>query len=95
MNLLLITAHTVNAAQGQPLVMDKQKRIDSLRNIPLRPLPSDYYSNNLAFFCKKELQVEKITKLPIRIRLGGLDYVNTMEGKGRDFKQMPKASPKN
>jgi hypothetical protein len=94
-NLLLITAFAANAGQGQPLVADRQKRIDSLRNVPLRPLSVDYYSNNLAFFCKKEIQVEKITKIPLRIRLGTLDYVNTLEGKGRDVKQEPKPSPKN
>jgi len=69
--------------------------MDSLKNTPVRLLPENYYVNSLPFFCKKELQVEKITKIPFRIRLGGLDYVNTLEGKGRDIKLPPKASLKN
>ena len=51
-------------------------------NFRLLELPtSSYYTNNLGFICKKELQLDKITPLPIRIRLGSLEYVNWMEQK--------------
>lgn len=39
------------------------------------------YMNQLGFFCKKEIQLDKITALPIRFRLGSLNYVNWMEQK--------------
>ncbi len=58
---------------------------DSSSTTPFRLLPEDYYIKNLSFFCKKELQVEKITKIPLRFRLGSMEQVNFLEGKNRHF----------
>lgn len=41
----------------------------------------DYAHSQLGMLCKQEWKLEKKMGLPVRLRLGSLDYVNTMEGK--------------
>ena len=55
---------------------------DAPKPVSMVPFRADKYAASLPFFCKKEWQLEKITKIPFRFRVGTLDYVNGLEGKG-------------
>ncbi|HTF27235.1 MAG TPA: hypothetical protein VK625_00245 [Flavitalea sp.] len=41
----------------------------------------DLYTKNFGFFCRKEWQIEKSTRIPFRLRLGSLEQCNILEQK--------------
>ncbi len=46
-------------------------------------LPRNFATCNYGFFCKQELKLEKQTHVPIKFRLGSIEYTNWLEGKSR------------
>lgn len=56
--------------------------LSSMLTAPMAPaLADDYYTCHFGFFCKKELEFEKMTRIPFRFRLGSLEQCNALEGK--------------
>ena len=54
---------------------------ESINEYQLSPVPNIYSFDELGFFCKIEVLVEKKTKFPIKVRLGEVQYVERLEGK--------------
>lgn len=50
------------------------------------PVTKDFYSQHLSFFCRKELQIEKATSIPLRFRLGSLQYTDYLEQKANSYR---------
>jgi hypothetical protein len=70
----------------------RQSADSNCKKISLQVLPQKFYNkppektmltatDRLGFFCRKELQIQKITGLPLYIRLGSKGYVDYLEKK--------------
>lgn len=54
---------------------------DTSLPISIKTVPSNYYTKQLGYFCRRELQLQKLTRTNIFIRLGSKDYVDYLEQK--------------
>lgn len=51
------------------------------KKFSLMVLPQNFYNSHLGYFCRKEVQLQKATSLPLYIRLGSKEYVDYLEKK--------------
>lgn len=49
----------------------------------IKLMPPAFYFNSIGFFCRRELEIEKALKFPLKLRLGSVAYTDQMEGKGK------------
>ena len=74
------------AEQIQQFTLEEnQKNTFNLMKKEQQQMPAAYAYKDLAFFCKIEVQLEKAVKLPVKFRLGSVDYVDYLEGKRASY----------
>jgi hypothetical protein len=84
--VLLLYAGLAQGQMQMPVAGNPIRLRDSALYLPIRLVPQDSYSKELAFFCKREWELEKKTGVPMKFRLGSVDYVNTLEGKNQPMR---------
>ena len=62
-----------------PLLSSKHQPASNLE--VAQSMPKAWAYEDLAFFCKLEVKMEKAARFPIKFRLGEVQYVERMEGK--------------
>ena len=80
---------SVSKPRAKPYIFVKYlpeaKKIASVKtnnaSLSFSVIPVNFYTQNFGFFCKKELQMERFTKLPFKFRLGNVQQCDWMEGK--------------
>jgi hypothetical protein len=84
-------SQTATTAQGSllPVLLNKTDTIPTLCQKSFNFhgsksfLAADHYSKQLGFFCRQEIKMDKVLKVPLRFRLGSVEQCNWLEGKRR------------
>ncbi|MEP6951894.1 MAG: hypothetical protein ABI863_21575 [Ginsengibacter sp.] len=79
-NTALLVKNKLNSSVSLIHFTSPVSTVINLQNVK-QIVPADFYTCNIGFFCKKELLIEKTTKIPLRFRLGSLQQCNYYEGK--------------
>ena len=85
--LIILCLITFNCCIGQqkiPLPKTLVFKSAAYSSQPKKPpvtIRPDFISSRQGYVCRQEWKFEKKTGLPIKLRLGSLEYVNKMEGK--------------
>ena len=51
----------------------------------LQTIAPDFYADNLGFFCRQEIKLDKVIKIPFRFRLGSIADCDRLEGKPNTY----------
>ena len=85
--IVVVLAAISNCCFGQQKIL-LPKKISLAKTIfpaqlkkPIVLVRPDFVSARQGYICKQEWKFEKKTRIPLRLRLGSLEYVNKMERK--------------
>ncbi len=78
---VVLPTHLVNIfdARAQPIVPEQSALRPAL--LSKASIPKIYAHNDLGLFCKLEVRLEKKARIPIKFRLGEVQYEAKLEGK--------------
>lgn len=80
--IFFLIALSASSQRLSPVPPKNSKQIDSLKTIPVKSMIApNHYANNLSFFCRQELKLEKATAVKFRFRLGSVEQTDFLEGK--------------
>lgn len=71
----------IKPATKIPFAISNLERSSPNHLISFSAIPENYYTQHFGIMCKKELAIEKATKIPFRFRLGSIQQCNYLEGK--------------
>ena len=89
--------HTKNATTPLSLETNNARTIPTTNKLVRAPLPNPsspitnprmlprWSAENLPFFCRIEHDFAKKSAVPFKFRLGSVEYVDWLEGKGNDW----------
>lgn len=69
-----------NSGWANQKLVDRSERA-FFPGLTVSPIAPDFITRQWGIFCEGEWKLEKKTGIPLRVRLGSLDYVNHLEGK--------------
>ena len=73
-----------SSKQLKPNFLASVNKTFFVNQLPMQSsLPGNYYAKQLPFFCSKELKMEKAVGMPLKFRLGTVEYCDKLEGKNR------------
>ena len=77
--------NALNWQNGFELINTLPNSKNSLPDFFIELRKENYNTQSLPFFCQKEWQFEKSTHIPLKFRLGSIDYCNMLEGKNSSY----------
>jgi hypothetical protein len=84
--MIFLIAMLLNSLKAAAQLNLSRVKDSTEKKISLAVLPQNFYSRNIGYFCKKEVQLQKLTNIQVYFRLGSKEYVDKMEGKIRNMK---------
>lgn len=89
MLFLFFIAMLLNSVKANAQLIVQNRADTADKKISLQSLPQNFYNQHTGYFCKKELQLQKITSLPLYIRLGSKEYIDGLEKKPNSISVKP------